>query len=86
MALTIKGIRITNLWIGREEADGKEKITANYQLIASNDKVLAKESLSTGKGYNENTFQPSPDTMKALADAVALYKRDVEMSLGLETS
>lgn len=86
MAITIKGIRISNLWVGRDEQTGKEKITANYELIASNDRVLAKESLSTGKGYSENTFTPSPPTIKALTDAVALYRKDVELSLGLEAT
>jgi hypothetical protein len=85
MPITIKGIRIMNLYVGRDD-DGKEKITANYQLISSADKVLAKESLSTGKGYGENTFQPSPQTMKALTDAVSLYRKDVELSLGLESA
>lgn len=83
MALTIQGIRIKNLYIGRD-GDGEEKVTSNYELVATNDKVLAEKSLSTGKGYGENTFMPSPQTLKLLREAVAAYKKDVEMSLGLD--
>lgn len=82
--ITINGIKLLNVWIG-EEDDGKEKITANYQLVTDANKAIgSKESLSTGKGYGENTFMPSPQTIKALKDAVALYRKDVEMSLGLD--
>ncbi len=83
MALQIKGIRLHNVWVGVDD-DGKEKVTATYQLVTTEDKVIgSKESLSTGKGYNENTFMPAPETVAALKQAVALYKRDVELSLGL---
>jgi len=82
MAITIRGIRITSLTVARSD-DGADKITADYQLISSLDKVLAKESLSSKQSYGENVFTPSPQTTKALADAVALYKADVETSLGI---
>lgn len=85
MAITIRGIRIVHIWIGKE-SDGKEKITSNYQLISSADKVLAEQSLSSSKGYGENQFVPAPATIKALTDAVALYRKDVEMSLGLDVT
>lgn len=82
MAITIRGIKITSLSV-TSTAEG-EKIEADYQLVSSADKVLAKNSL-TNQGYGDK-FQPSPTTLKALADAVALYKADVEMTLGLETT
>lgn len=86
MALVINGIKLLNVYVGQDD-EGKEKITATYQLVTAEGKVIgSRETLSTGKGYNENTFMPSPATTKALKDAVALYKRDVEMSLGLEVS
>jgi hypothetical protein len=85
MAISITGIKLHDLWIG--ESDDQEKITAHYQLVTSEGKCIgAKESLSTGKGYGENTFIPSPQTKKALQEAVRLYRKDVEISLGLETT
>ena len=86
MPITISGIKLHDVWIG-ETDDGAEKISAHYQLITSENKTIgAKESLSTGKGYGENTFVPSPPTVKALKEAVKLYRKDVEMSLGLDAS
>lgn len=84
MPITIRGIRITSLTVTRDD-DGADKISANYQLVASNDKVLAKESLTSKTSYGEHTFTPSPQTIKALTDAVAAYKADVELSLGITT-
>lgn len=81
MPITIRGIRITSLEVSRSE-EGKDKIKASYQLVASNDKVLAKENLSSEADYTGQLFTPSPQTIKALTDAVALYKKDVEMSIG----
>lgn len=84
MPITITGIKLHDVWVG-EGDEGSEKITAHYQLVTSDNKTIgAKESLSSGKGYGENTFVPSPATIKALRDAVSLYRKDVEMSLGLE--
>lgn len=82
MAITIRGIRITSLTVERGES-GEDCINAAYQLVASNDKVLAKETLTSKSAYGSQPFTPSPQTIKALTDAIALYKQDVEMSLGL---
>lgn len=84
MPITIRGIRITSLTVSRD-AEGQDKVQASYQLISSLDKVLAKETLTSKQSYGEQTFAPSPQTTKALTDAVALYKADVEMSLGITT-
>ncbi len=86
MPLTITGIKLHDVWVG-ESDDGGEKITAHYQLVSSEGKTIgAREALSTGKGYNENTFAPAPATVKALKEAVKLYRKDVEMSLGLDSA
>lgn len=86
MPITISGIKLHDVWIG-ENDEGQEKITAHYQLTTSEGKTIgAKESLSSGKGYGENTFVPSPQTIKALKEAVKLYRKDVEMSLGLDAA
>jgi len=85
MPITIRGIRITSLTISRTE-EGKDKIEASYQLISSTDKVLAKERISSESSYGcESAFTASPQTLKSLTDAVTLYRKDVEMSLGLES-
>lgn len=85
MPLNITGIKIKHVWVGEDDS-GKDKITASYQLLSEGGKTIgSKENLSTSTGYGETTFQPSHQTVKALRDAVALYRKDVEMSLGLET-
>lgn len=83
MAITIRGIRIDSLTIAREE-EGGDRVSAEYKLISSTDKVLAKESITSKSRYSEATFVPSAPTMKLLADAVAAYRKEVEMSLGLD--
>ncbi len=86
MSLNITGIKIKHVWVG-EEDNGKDKITASYQLLTDGGKTIgSKETLSTSTGYGETTFSPSPQTIKALRDAVTLYRKDVEASLGLTTS
>lgn len=84
MPLTIQGIKITKLAV--EQSGNDELIKAGYELIASNGKVLASRSLNSKMSYGEETFVPCADTIKALKDAVALYKRDVEGTLGIETT
>ncbi len=85
MAITIKGIRVTSLSIEKNE-EGDEHIACNYQLISSVDKVLAKQSMNSKPGYGTSTFTPSPQTIRALSDAVQMYKKDVEVSLGLDAA
>lgn len=86
MPISITGIKLHDVWVG-ETDDGADKISAHYQLVTSEGKAIgAKESLSTGKSYGENTFVPSPQTVKALKEAVKLYRKDVEMSLGLDAA
>lgn len=84
MALKITGIKILHVYIGNEEGEGPEKITAAYKLVTDKGATVgSKETLSSSKGYNETTFQPAADTVKALKDAVRLYRRDVEQMLEL---
>lgn len=82
MAITIKGVRITSITVSRTE-EGSDRVSCNYELISSADKVLAKQSLSSISSYNESVFVPPSDTLKQLSDAVEKYKRDVESHLGL---
>lgn len=83
MAITIRGIKIKSISISCND-DGDEAITSAYQLISSTDKVLAKENLSSKNEYGTTQFVPSAMTKKALTDAVAAYRKEVEASLGIE--
>lgn len=84
MALIIKGIRLEHLWIGRDD-DGKEKVTAAYRLMNDKgDPIGSKETLSTGQEYGGTKFQPSAPVQKLLRDAAAAYRKEVELSVGLE--
>lgn len=84
MPLKITGIKILHVYIGNDEGEGPEKITAAYKLVTDKGATVgSKETLSTGKQYNETQFQPAADTVKALKAAVALYRRDVEQMLEL---
>ena len=82
MPITIKGIRIEDVSIGRDEEKGGDTLkSATYSLISSADKVLAKQSIG---GYGNMTIEPSPATKKALAAFMDSYKADVATTLGLE--
>lgn len=86
MALKITGIKILHVYIGNDDGEGAEKITAAYKLVTDKGATVgSKETLSTGKGYGETPFQPAADTVKALKAAVALYRRDVEDMLELRS-
>lgn len=76
----IQGIRIDSLKIDRDETTGEDKIEAAYALVSSTGRVLAKQSVG---GYNGIKLQPSPATLKAFAAAIAAYKNDVNVTLGL---
>jgi hypothetical protein len=80
MPITIKGIRVDSLTIEKKE-DGSEVTTAQYSLISSEDRVLAKQAIG---GYNGMTIAPSPDTTKALVAFMRSYSSDVEKLLGLD--
>lgn len=82
MAITIKGIRVESITVSRTD-EGSDKITCQYKLISSTDKVLASQSFSSQKEYGEQQFVPPSDTIKALGDAVEKYKLDVERHLGI---
>jgi hypothetical protein len=82
MAITIKGVRITSITVSRTD-EGSDRVSCNYELISSADKVLAKQSLSSVSSYNETMFVPPSDTLVELGKAVERYKRDVETHLGL---
>ena len=80
--IAIRGIRITNLTIERG-SDGEEKISAHYELLSTEDRVLAKQEIG---GYQGLKIQPSASTIKLFKDALSAYKADVNIVLGLENA
>lgn len=82
MAITLKGIRLESLSFSRDEKDGGYTVPqAEYSLITSTDKVVAKQTIS---GYYGLKLALSAATVKALEDFVALYMKDVRAVTGLE--
>ncbi len=81
MAITIKGIKLNSFQIVRVEESGDYKIgTAEYSLISSADKVLAKQTIG---GYGGLVMEPSMPTKAALDKFIALYVAEVNATLGL---
>lgn len=81
MPITIKGIRISELTIKTKPDEGECGITSSYELLSNEDKVLAKQSVG---GYNGLEMRPAADTIAKLNDFIKSYKRDVNMTLGIE--
>ena len=80
--ITIKGIRVESLAINISTETGNYQIeTAQYSLISSLDRVLAKQTIG---GYQGVVVQPSGQTIKALNDFMELYRADVRAVVGLE--
>jgi len=80
MAITIRGIRVNDIQI-EPHPDGGHKIkSAEYALISSADKVLAKQTIG---GYNGVVLEPSPATKAALDAFTKSYTNDVQALLGL---
>ena len=82
MPITIKGIRIDDIILKRNEESGRTSIdAASYSLISSTDHVLAKQSIG---GYGGLALKASAETIKALEIFVQGYKKDVLAVLGLD--
>lgn len=82
MPITIKGIRITSMTVTRTD-EGNDKISCNYELISSEDKILAKQSMTTHSAYNETVFVPPSDVVRQITDAAMAYRKAIEVSLGI---
>ncbi len=81
MAITIEGIRVNDVHIEPNPEQGGYRIkTAEYSLISSTGKVLAKQTIG---GYNGLVLEPSPQTKKALEAFTNSYVSDVQAILGL---
>lgn len=81
MAITISAIRVDDVQIEPNAEHGGYKIkTAQYSLIGSSGKVLAKQTIG---GYQGMVLEPSPETKKALDVFTQSYMKDMQALLGL---
>lgn len=79
--LALKGIRLANVTIKRNESGAHEIEHAKYELISAKDTVLATETL--GKSYGASLEVPlSVETIHALAKFTEGYHNDIERVLG----
>lgn len=81
MSISIRGIRINQLTISRSGEDGQLKVSGQYQLISTADRVLATQGFNN---YNDSKVDTSPATKVALDAFVASLKSDINAILGLE--
>lgn len=81
MAVTISGIRVNDVHIEPNTEQGGYRIkSAEYSLISSTGKVLAKQVIG---GYGGMALEPSQETKKALDTFTRSYMSDVQTLLGL---
>lgn len=80
MAITISGIRLTDIQIEPNDKGGYMVKSAAYSLISSTDKVLARQAIG---GYQGMPLEPSIETKKALQVFATSYEKDVQGLLGL---
>ena len=81
MAVTIKGIQVNDVHVEPDlQAGGYRIKSAEYSLIGSTGKVLAKQVIG---GYQGMTSEPSTQTKIALDAFAQSYIKDVQSLLGL---
>lgn len=81
MAITLQGIRVNDIHIEPDVERGGYKIkSAEYSLISSTGKVLAKQTIG---GYNGMPLEASATTKTALEAFTKSYAADVQTLLGL---
>jgi hypothetical protein len=79
MGIAIQGIRITSVNVSKD-SNGNEKVEGNYELVSTNDKVLAKQGFN---GYNDIKVDMSLETKQALIAFLTGIKKDTMIVLGL---
>lgn len=80
MGIVIRGIRLEALSFGRDDK-GKPKVSGNYVLVSTTDKVLATQPFNQYGGIDVSL---SPDSIKAMDVLEASIKRDVHAMIGLD--
>lgn len=81
MAITIQGIRVNDIHLEPDHEHGGFKIkSAEYALISSTGKVLAKQIIG---GYQGIALEASEKTKQAMTAFTQSYTADVQGVLGL---
>lgn len=79
MAVGIRGIRLESLSVGK---DGDSfKVSGQYALISTVDKVLAKQTFNQ---YGGMDIPASPATVRAMEDLRSSLEADISAHIGLE--
>lgn len=82
MAITIAGIKVNDIHLEPNAEQGGYRIkSAEYSLIGSTGKILAKQSIG---GYGGLVMEPSRETAVALEEFARMYQKDVILLLGLD--
>jgi len=79
MPIAIQGIRITSVSLSKD-GDGNEKVEGNYELVSTNDKVLAKQGFN---GYSGIKVEMSLETKQSLLAFLTGIRKDTMIVLGL---
>jgi hypothetical protein len=80
MGISIKGIKVSHIDISKDKETGENKVTGNYDLMSTNDVVLAKQSFN---GYSDIKVDMSLETKQALNTFLNGFKKDIMIILGL---
>lgn len=81
MPITISGIKVNDVHIEPNLEQGGYRIkSAEYSLMSSAGKVLAKQTIG---GYNGLVLEPSQNTKRALETFTQSYIDDMQQLLGL---
>jgi len=79
--LMSKGAKIKTISFERDNETGGMKFTGSYELISSNDIVLAKQGFN---GYNDLKLSESLETKDLINKLIAGLSSDLNKTLGME--
>lgn len=82
MAIGIKGVRIKAMQFGRDDK-GMPKITGQYELVGTNDRVLATQTFNQ---YGGMDISHSPACVQAIDALSRGVEADISALLGLEVT
>jgi hypothetical protein len=77
--ITLDGIKVKKLNLEYDES-GKLNISGSYDILASNGKVIAKQSF--GEGYGVVKFTPDSHVIKTIEDVLFGLSNNVNRNLG----
>lgn len=77
MPVTIQGIVLKSITIGKDN-EGKQKIEGNYEILSSNDTVMAKDTFN---GYSDIKITFSAETLAALNTFLAGAKKELSITV-----